>query len=215
MTLLDYQTIWTFANEAYQGNGGFLDGSYIDRYPRESDEKYLERQKIAYYENLFSPKVNRYIGYLFKNTPTRSSNNELIKLIFDNADNRGNSIDIFMSNFAKNAKVRGTNLLLIDAPKELPTTYKEQIENRSVPYLVEILPERVIEYKIDITGKFEYIAFTDTIDLSTFNNPDVKNIIRYYDKNIWRVMDLDGSVIEQGAHNLKTCPVLIFSENVQ
>ena len=71
--------MWAFAKEAFEGSGGFADGSYIDKYPRESDEKYEERQKIAYYENMFAPKINRYIGYLFKQTPTRTTNNSLIK----------------------------------------------------------------------------------------------------------------------------------------
>jgi hypothetical protein len=118
-----------------------------------------------------------------------------------------------MSNFAKNAKVRGCNLLLIDAPKELPSTYKEQIENRKLPYFVEILPEMVIEYKIDITGKFEYIAFSDVIDNSTFGKEDIQEVIRYYDKTTWAIMDENRNIIEQGAHNLGMCPVLIFSED--
>jgi hypothetical protein len=203
---------WTLAKEAYEGSGGFDDGSYIDKYPRESDDKYEERQKIAYYENLFAPKVNRYIGYIFKNTPTRSTSNDLIKLIFDNADNKGNNIDVFISNFAKNAKVRGVNLLLVDMPKELPLTLKEQIQNRALPYFVEINPERVIEYKIDTTGKFEYVAFEDTIDNSTYQNQEIIDIIRYYDKNSWAIFDKEGNVLENGSHNLGACPVLIFSE---
>ena len=213
LSLKKYQQIYKFANEAFKGEGGFLGGSYIDKYPRESDEKYEERQKVAYYTNLFSSKINRYIGYLFKTTPTRESKNKLIQLIFDNADNQGNAIDIFMSNFAKNAKVRGCNLLLIDMPRNLPSTLKEQIDTRAVPYFVEILPERIIEYKMDLSGKFEYIAFSDVIDNSTYQNQDITQVIRYYDKSEWKILALDGTVIESGAHNLGICPVLAFSEN--
>jgi len=79
MNFQEYINLWTFANNAYKGSGGFSDGSYIDRYPRESDEKYKNRKEIAHYINLFAPKVNRYIGYIFKSTPMRSSNNTLIK----------------------------------------------------------------------------------------------------------------------------------------
>ena len=161
--------MWKFANEAFLGSGGFSNGNYLDKYPRESEEKYQERQKIAYYENMFAPKINRYIGYLFKQTPTRTSNNNLIKKIFDDVDNRGNNIDVFMSNFAKNAKIRGVNLLLVDMPKILPDNLKEQIEQRKLPYFVEILPERVIEFKLDEFGKFEYVMFSDVIDNSTAN----------------------------------------------
>ena len=203
---------WMFAKEAFEGSGGFADGSYIDKYPRESDNKYEERQKIAYYENLFASKVNRYIGHLFKQTPTRSSKNIMIQNIFDDIDNKGDNIDIFMSNFAKNAKVRGVNLILIDMPKNIASNLKEQLDNRILPYFVEILPERVTDYKIDKFGKFEYIAFSDTIDKSTLEKKEIQEITRYYDKTKWAVFDKNNKVIEEGEHNLGACPVLIFSE---
>ncbi len=214
MDLLTATKIWEFANEAYEGSGGFLTGEYIDKYPRESDEKYEERQKIAYYTNIFASKINRYIGYLFKQTPTRNSSNNLIRIIFDDVDNRGNSIDVFMSNFAKHAKVRGVNLLLVDMPKNIPATLAEQIQARSLPYFTEIVPERLVAFKLDNTGKFEYVAFSDVIDNSTMQKQDIKEVIRYYDKQSWKILDAEDTnkVIESGEHNLGVCPVLIFSE---
>ena len=204
--------LWKFSQEAFEGDGGFEDGSYIDMYPRESDDKYQARQKIAYYTNLFAPKVNRYIGYLFKQKPTRITKNNLLKQIIDDVDNKGNNINVFMSNFAKNGKIRGVNLLLIDMPKQLPANLKEQIDNRLLPYFVEIAPERVTSYKLDKFGKFEFIKFTDTIDNSTPDNTEVENIERYYDKNEWRIYK-DDEIIESGSHNLGICPVIYFSES--
>ena len=212
MTFQEFLNIWTFANNAYKGSDGFLDGSYIDRYPRESDDKYKNRKEIAHYINLFAPKVNRYIGYIFKSTPMRSSNNLLIKKIFDDVDYRGNSIDIFISNFAKNAKVKGVNLLLIDGPKEIGSNLKEQLDNRQLPYFIEIAPERVVKYKLDEFGKFEFVAFSDYIDNSTFEKNEVIEIIRYFDKSEWRIYDKNYNLIEKGEHNLGICPILIFSE---
>jgi len=206
--MIDYK----FIDEAYRGSGGFSDGSYIDKFPRESDEKYTERKKIAYYSNLFVSKVNRYVGYLFKTAPIRTSSNRLIRTIFDDIDNRGNSIDVFMSSFAKNAKALGSNLVLIDMPKDMPTNLKEQIDSRSLPYLVEIKPHRVVKYKLDKYGKFEYIAYSDTIDNSTYTNDDISEVTRYFDKSMWRVLK-DDKVIEQGEHNLGICPVISFGEN--
>lgn len=205
-------TDYKFIKEAYDGSGGFLDGGYIDKFPRESDEKYKERQKIAYYPNLFASKVNRYNGYLFKTSPIRTSSSELIKLIFQDADNRGNSIDVFMSSFAKKSKALGSNLVLVDMPLEIPSTLKEQIDGRVVPYLVEIDPSRVVKYKLDKYGKFEYLSFLDTINNSTYEEEDVQQVTRYYDKTSWKILN-DDEVIKQGEHNLGVCPVLSFGEN--
>jgi len=214
MDLSTATKIWEFANEAYEGSGGFLTGEYIDKYPRENDKKYKERQKIAYYTNIFASKINRYTGYLFKQTPTRNSGNNLIRMIFDDVNNKGDSIDVFMSNFAKHAKVRGVNLLLVDMPKNIPATLAEQIQTRSLPYFTEIAPERLVVFKLDNTGKFEYVAFSDVIDNSTMQKQDIKEVIRYYDKQSWKILDAEDTnkILESGEHNLGVCPLLIFSE---
>jgi len=207
-----YKEMWQVAVNAYNAQGGFYDKNYLDKYPREGNDKYKERQKVAYYENIFKQKVEKYVGYLFKQKPIRTSSSDLIKIIFDDVDKKGNAIDIFMSNFASMAKVRGTMLLLIDMPKEIPTTLKEQKEQRALPYFVPIEPERIIKYKIDKFGKFEWILYEDIIDNSTLDNEDIKKIQRYYDTTKWAIYE-DDTIIEQGEHNLGVCPVLQFTES--
>ena len=204
---------YSFILEAYNGNGGFENGNHLDKFPRESEDKYKQRQKIAYYTNQFVSKVNRYNGYLFKVAPLRMSNNQLIRQIFNNVDNCGNSIDVFMSSFAKKSKALGFNLLLIDVSKEIPQTLKEQIDNRVLPYFVEITPDRIISYKLDKYNSIEFIAFSDTVDNSSYKKREITNMIRYYDKNMWVIYDDNDNIIDSGEHNLGMCPVLAFSEN--
>ena len=213
MDISAYIEYWKFCDEAFKAEGGFLDGSYLQAYPRESEEKYRARQETASYVNIFASKINRYIGYIFKNTPTRSSQSSLIKAVFDDCDNKGNNIDVFISNFAKNAKVRGCNLLLIDMPKEKPKTYEEQLQKRGLPYFVEILPERIVEFKLDKFGRFEYVLFEDYIDNSTLFKEEIVPIYRYYDKEGWAIYDQNKNLLEQNSHSFGECPVLIFSEN--
>ncbi|NPA63950.1 MAG: phage portal protein [Epsilonproteobacteria bacterium] len=208
---MDHKSAWEFAIEAFKGDGGFEDGGYIDRYPRESDEKYKARQKVAYYTNLFAPNVTRYIGYIFKNKPVRDSKDDLIRKIFDDCDNMGNSANVFMSSFAKEAKVRGVGLVLVDMPKELPATKKEQLEQRALPYFVSIPPENVTEYKLDRYGRLEYVRFTDQIDESQPGEPNIVTVERFYDTQKWEVY-VEGELKERGEHGLGVCPVLIFSE---
>ena len=209
---MDYKKIWQFAYEAYKGDGGFSNGGYIDKYPRESDEKYQIRQSIAYYINLFMPNVTRYIGYIFKDKPIRDTNNQLLLKVLDDCDLRGNSIDVFISSFAKEAKVRGIGIVLVDMPKQTPSNLKDQLNQRALPYVVNIKPESITEYKLDNYGKFEYVKYSDRLDLSTPEETKVIDIIRYYDKQEWRVYQ-DDEVIESGIHSLGICPVVIFSES--
>jgi len=142
---------------------------------------------------------------------SRSTKNKLAKLILDDADKKGNNINVFMSSFASEAKVRGNMLLLVDMPSDIPGTLAEQINSRAVPYLVPIEPERLVKYKLDKFGKFEWVMYSDTMDNSTPDEQDVKEVTRYYDDTKWIVYDGD-DIIEQGEHGLGVCPVLQFSE---
>ena len=202
---------WELAINAFKGSGGFTDGTYIDQYPRESDDKYAMRQEVAYYTNMFSQKVSRYIGYLYRQKPIRTTSNKLTSMVMVDADNKGSSMDVFMSNFAARGKTMGSMLLLVDMPSDMPATLAEQIENRAVPYFVSISPLRVTDYKMDKFGKFESVKFTDTIDVEKDGEAETIEIERYYDQMSWAVLDGD-NVIDSGDHNLGVCPVLSFSE---
>ena len=210
MTFEQCKKEWSFADEAINGDGGFLNGGYIDKYPRESDTKYKKRQSIAYYTNFFASKVDRYIGYLFKQSPTRTTKNDMIKRVFDDCNNKGDSMDVFISSFAKRAKARGVSLVLVDMPKTIPSTLKEQIDSRALPYLVEIPPQSIKEYKLDKFGRFEYVIINDIL---TDEKNNKINITRYYDTKSWAVKDEGGKVLDSGEYSIGVCPVLIFSES--
>jgi len=203
----DIMQKWKLAVNAYNGDGGFSDGTYLSKFGRESDDKYKNRKETSVYYNMFSQKVERYIGYLFSQKPTRNTRNKLIKEILADTDKQGNSIDSFMSDFSAQAKVRGSMLLLVDMPKELSSNLKDQIDNRELPYFVPIEPERLTKYELDNFGNFLNVRYTDTI---RENGEDVK-IERYYDLTKWVVYEGD-EIKEQGEHNLGVCPVLAFSE---
>ena len=200
--------IWKSADDAFLGSGGFLNGSNLDKYIREDDEKFTKRQEIAYYVNIFASKVNRYVGYIYKKQPVRVATNALILQMFDDVDNRGNNINIFMSHFATRFKVRGVGLVLVDMAKEMPSNLKEQIDTRALPYFVEVMPYDVTEYRLDRFGKFEFIYFKDTM----YIDDELVEITRYYDKTSWKVLKED-ELMDSGEHNLGTCPVVYVSEN--
>jgi len=218
---LNYITEWQFVADAYNGTGGFADGSYLDKFSRESDgstdsssNAYGDRKDASKheYENVFISKVSRYVGYLFKSLPTRETEDQLLQGIDEDVNRRNESANVFFSNFAKNAKARGVNLLLVDIPQEKAQDRKEQLDKRLTPYFVEMMPENIESYKLDNFGRFEYVTFNETIDNSTYENPDQEDIVRYYDKTEWRIYDKHKNITDRGEHGFSQCPVLIFSE---
>ncbi len=214
MVNISYISEWLFVSQAYNGTGGFADGSELDKFGRESDLKYSTRQENSKreYENIFTSKVSRFIGYLLKVPPSRQTDNTLLQEIITNADNQGNSIDIFLQTFAKNTKARGVNLVLVDMPTIKADNLQDQIENRVLPYVVEIHPERVLKYRLKDANSFEFVAYSDVVDNSTFEKDDVQVVTRYWDETSWRVYDDGNNIIEEGEHGMGKCPVLIFSE---
>jgi len=190
---------WKFYREAYDGTGGFEDGSYLDRYIRESDERYKQRQEVAFYINLFKQKVEKFIGYLFKQKPLRTSKNSIVLNIFDDCDFKGNNINIFISNFAKNCKIRGVGVVAVEQLQA--NNYKTQLENRLYPYFLEILPETIKDYKIDNNGDFEFIAYETILDKSIYQNRDILKVTRYHEKKSTITYDGD-TIIDKYDHNL-------------
>ncbi len=196
-----------FLADALHGTGGFADGSYLKRYPREGDRKYTARKELAWYANPVRRAVSRFVGHIDKRPPIRVLENPLMDVISDDCDWRGNSIGVFWHRFMMEAKARGTMLLLIDAPAELPANRAEQEDMRAAPYLVPILPEHVEEYELDHRGLITSVRYADTMDL----DGERVDVSRVWDTEGWRVLKGD-EVLESGEHGLGLCPVLAFSE---
>jgi hypothetical protein len=140
----------------------------------------------------------RFVGYLSKRQPLRQTENASLQAVFDDADWRGNSIDIFLQSFMVEAKARGTMLVLVDMPAQ------DQLAERPVPYLSMIKPERVTEYIMNERGGFDSVTFTDT--------EDGKQIFITWDRDNWLITD-GKDTIRQGNHGLGVCPVLVFTES--
>lgn len=187
-----------FIADALNGTGGFqntifnndsITNSYLIRYPREGDDKYLKRKNIAWYIKDLRAACTRFVGYLAKKLPHRELPNPLFKEFADNCDGKGNSLDNFFSSFSIDAKARGSMLLLVD----------KNANGDGLPYLAAIPPEDVLEYKIQQNGVLSSILIQDGDNQ------------RGWDEKSWWVKTLNGTIA--GDHNLGKCPVLTFAEN--
>lgn len=208
MTQLDTRR-FEFIAHALAGSGGFADGRFLVKYPRESDAKYDRRREIAFYINHLMPAVSRFVGYLIAKPPMRETGGvPLFDAVIDDADYRGNSLDSWFSSFSVQAKARGSMLALVDMPRAVPGDLASQIASRAVPYLVQIKPEAVTRYSTDVTGAFTFIEWKSTIDDGQGSRIDV---LRRWDSTSWSVVR-GIEVIDSGVHALGVVPVVAFSE---
>ncbi len=87
----DKHDIYKLLIAGYYGEDGFLDGSYLEKHPRESNEKYTMRKKLAYYLNYLAPCVDAHVAPIFKTLAVREwkvTAESVWKAFTDNVDFR-------------------------------------------------------------------------------------------------------------------------------
>lgn len=183
--------------------------SYLVRYPRESDAKFARRNEIAFYASPLALACSRFAGYISTMAATREMANAQFTAIADDADGRGNAIDVFWSQFIVQAKARGSMLLLVDMPSVLPGTQAEQLRTRTLPYWSTIQPESLSEFSVGDDGKFDFVEFTG--NFTRADNTRTECTWRF-DREQWSAVDKERRTLDSGQHPLGECPVLIFTE---
>lgn len=183
--------------------------SYLIQYPRESETKYARRNEIAWYASPLAQVVSKFTSYLATRTPVRSMANPLYEAMADDIDGKGNAIDVFWSEFMREAKARGSMLLLVDMPPSMAPTLDQQLRTRVAPYWTAIKPELLTDYEIGDDGKFNYAEFS-----GNFTQDDAKRVecTWHFDRTSWRAVDGMQRTLAEGEHPLNECPLLIFTE---
>lgn len=187
--------------------------THLVRYQRETETRFAARNAIAVYENHLASAVSRFCGFLGRRSPARNGvDAPLVRLMIEDADLRGTSLDTFWSGFAAEAKARGSMLLVIDMPAgDPPTTLAEQQRRRAVPYLRWAAPEAVVDYRLDPdTGAFVRVTLRST----EWVGDKLEQVERDYDATTWTLRK-DKTILAHGEHKFGACPVLAFTENGQ
>jgi len=204
---------YKFLMDAYTGLGGFKDGSYLIKHPRETDEKYKARKQLAYYPNFTKKVLNAYISHMFKEPINRDSKDfQEIELFWQKANLKGEYIDKAMKRYATLAFVYGTLFLIVDRKPLQAITRADELMN--TPYLVPKTPMELVDYSTDQSGQLEWIVFKEKITSRKFKE-DTEPILqfRYFDKESWQILrgeDIATSTaVESGTHNLGKVPVVI------
>lgn len=186
-----------FYLDAYTGQGGFLDGSYLIRHPRETDAKFEERQALAIYPNYVGKAVNIYSGFLYQVQPNRETSEQYARFAQD-ADGGRRSIDMLMLSYQRLAMLLGTVYIIVDKPKVQARTRADE----RLPYLALRLPGALAASKTDAAGNFERATFAETVDGETR--------YRTFTREGWTLSeDQEGrEIIEQGSYTLGRVPVV-------
>ena len=183
--------------------------TYLVRYPRESEAKFARRNELAFYASPLAQAASRFTGFLSTRSPVRDLPHDLYTAIAEDTDGKGNNIDSFWLEFAQQAKARGSMLLLVDMPATMAASLADQVRDRAAPIWTPIGPELLTDYEVGDDGRFTFAEFS--------GNHTGADGVRvpctwHFDRAEWRATDREKRVLSEGAHPLKVCPLLIFTE---
>ena len=185
---------------AYYGTGGFEDGGYLIKHPREADDKYNKRKEISYYLNYVSAVVDGHVNPIFRAPIKRDWKNSSLsefELFIEDVDCSGTAIDSFMKMAALSAKLYGIVFIVVDNFQELPATKDKTLKERKFPYLYLVNPESVKEYKLDRLGRLTEFSFAEKVGEAEQT--------RTLTTEGWSI---EGEGSSNGAHSLGVVPVV-------
>lgn len=196
---------YTFLKDAYYGEGGFKDGSYLVPHPRETPEKYHRRKALAYYLNYVAPVINSHVNPIFRQEPEREwKENELFSAFMEDADTLGTSFSRFMKRAALIAKLQAVAFIVIDNLSDQPDNMADVLKERALPYAYIVQRNQVKNYKTNKAGRL--IEFSYTVVAETSNDSQ-SNDTWTWTTTGWSCQYADGTK-KEGTHDLKRLPVV-------
>lgn len=213
--------IWRKLAHAYEGTGGFADGTYLIPHPREWQDftattpkkptkKLLERRSLARYENWPRRIVKTFADALFRNLPTRQVAGEAggetaLEAWWEDVDGYGLPIDDFWAQTWRAAGVFGHVFVMLDRePTDAATA-----ADVTTPILRVYTPLDAPDW-IDDHGHLTAIKFLEAAPRLSLNDAYDASAVRtrYVTDTEWVLYDQAGRVLERGEHGLGVLPVV-------
>ena len=168
--------------DAYHGSGGFYDGSYLERGPREEQEKYNYRVANKKYNNFVKTTVNGFLDPIFYNDPVRNSNSDYYEG-FQESATLGDQVTLtsYMFETGVDSIIFAGVFVVMDNFKkeEIPVSKTQAIEERIYPYLYTITPLDLQYYSFDRFGRVQYVSYKIGEDVE---GKGIYRVYRYADE---------------------------------
>ena len=216
------RTILTLLEAAYYGTGGFefaaQDGevanssatsSYLVKHPREHQDDFAARCKVAYYLNYMAPCVDAHVAPLFRREATRDAQGSTTAVaqwdaFAADADGAGALLADVMRAAATPAKRDGSVYLVVTAPEETPRSVAEAVQPGRHPYLYQVAALDVVSLVRDRFGRIASFTHLES------EPGEAEARRRTLTSEGWTVTTEQGEPLESGtfAKVYKTAPVV-------
>ncbi len=202
----NHKAIYKLLRDSYEGMGGFLDGSYLRKHERETEEKYKARRELAYYLNYFRPCVDAHVAPIFKTPAIRECKGmgENAWAIFsDDVDFKGNRLKDLMKQAGLKAKINGVSFIVMDRVENIENNSLAALEadRNNLPYAFVVDPGRVEEIAVDKFGRIVKFKYCEA-DAYQENTVATRTLT----PEGWELVDSQG--LHKGTWNLGMAPVI-------
>lgn len=203
---------YEFVSNAYYGSGGFLNGDYLWKHPKE--RKFEDRKAQAFYKNYVRPIIDSVITPVFAKPAIRETNNIFFQQFIKDVDVKGTPIQDFTKEVVKNVKLHGSCFAIMDNMGITEGSSDDVLNGRAYPYLIMRTADQVEEYQLDEWGNLESIMF----DYGTVKIKDkIKELyIHITDESAQLMIEEDDKYLPYGneiLHGLGVIPVIRLAIN--
>lgn len=200
---------WEVLLNAYEGSGGFLDGSYLWKFPREDSQRFIERRGQARYHNYAKALLNLYVRHVFQDGVDRQSEDQGLTEWWDDTDGAGTAIEDALKRATRLALASGHVGLLIDREAIDPDGLS-LAEDRARVILSTFQATAIPDWRMQ-RGKLAAVKLLEERD-----NPDllakteaVKAFLLWNDTH-WARFSPKGELLEEGEHRLGRVPMAVI-----
>ena len=222
----------TLLKDAYEGSGGFQDGTYLFQHKREQAAAYETRKSIAYYLNYLQPTVNSHVDPIFRKEPARTTSDAFMTEFLGDVDTKGTPMTKFMKHAGFAAKLMGVAAIVMDNAKEekKAKTAADALATRQFPYAYVVTKDNFTKWKTDRLGNLKYFAYSEPYqdpnegevsaasiaeNIKQSDSASAEIQYRIWTPTEWAVCDKDGGIIESGDNPLGRVPVtLLYGKSV-
>lgn len=158
------QDLYKLLRDAYNGEGGFLDGSYLEQHPREDPRKYAMRKRLSYYLNYTKPCLDAHVAPIFKSLAIRDyegAGEKIWETFAKDVNFLGEPIEKLMKKAAYSAKLNGVSFIVMDKATDAEANSLADLEqNRnSLPYAFVVNAIDVKEVVLDKYGRINKFSY--------------------------------------------------------
>lgn len=206
---------WQIFLDAIDGQGGFLNGEYLDRYDRELENSFKTRKAAARYHNYSEALTNLYTRKIFSKPVQRSTSNEELTAWLANVDGAGTDMSAFVQRALTRALASGHVGALVDRTADAPTG-PAKADEKSIVYLTQYLPTAIQDWRTKSDGTIvavklrEGVGSTNLLEEHAEGDDAVQMLL--WDNDSWvRVPHGADDQISSNTHGLGVVPFAVLT----